>query len=91
MVKTPCFQCRSAGSIPGLGTKIPHAMLLGGKKKKGRRSLGSAWPRASIVFSTRNSLVLANLNKSAGSGLEWWYLVALGYLGQKKYWLVCES
>ena len=25
MVGTPCFHCRSTGSIPGLGTKIPHA------------------------------------------------------------------
>ena len=25
VVGTPCFHCRSTGSIPGLGTKIPHA------------------------------------------------------------------
>ena len=47
VVKTPCFQCRGTGSIPGLGTKIPHAMLRGQKKKKkGRRSMAHAWPRA---------------------------------------------
>ena len=26
VVKTCCFQCNSAGFIPGEGTKIPHAM-----------------------------------------------------------------
>ena len=34
MVGTPCFHCRSTGSIPGLGTKIPHAKKTTKKKKK---------------------------------------------------------
>ena len=33
-VKTLCFQCWGHGSIPVPGTKIPHAMWHGQKKKK---------------------------------------------------------
>ena len=36
MVKIPRFHCR--GSIPGQGTKIPHAAQRGQKKKKEKRS-----------------------------------------------------
>ena len=34
MVKTPSFCCRGEGSIPGKGTKIPHAEKGGQKVKK---------------------------------------------------------
>ena len=34
VVKTLCFQCRGAGSIPGRGTKIPHAVGHGQNKIK---------------------------------------------------------
>ena len=34
VVKTPHFQCRGMGSIPGWGTKISHAVRVGKKKKK---------------------------------------------------------
>ena len=37
VVKTPCFQCRGVGSIPGQGTKIPHAMQYVAKKEKKKR------------------------------------------------------
>ena len=33
VVKTPRFQCRRLGSIPGWGTKIPHAMCCGQMNK----------------------------------------------------------
>ena len=33
VVKTPCPHCRGTGSIPGRGTKIPHAARHGKKKK----------------------------------------------------------
>ena len=32
MVKTPCFHCRGAGSIPGRETKIPRAARRSQKK-----------------------------------------------------------
>ena len=32
VAKTLCFQCRGIGSIPGQGTKIPHAVLHSQKK-----------------------------------------------------------
>ena len=40
MVKTLCSQCGGAGtgSIPGLGTKIPHAARHGQKKKRKRQA-----------------------------------------------------
>ena len=34
VVKTLHFQCRGAGSTPGWGTKIPHAVWCGQKRKK---------------------------------------------------------
>ena len=34
MVKTPCFHCRGRGSIPGRGTKIPHATWRSQKTEK---------------------------------------------------------
>ena len=34
MVKTPCFQCRGLGSVPGRGTENPRAVQHGVKKKK---------------------------------------------------------
>ena len=34
VVKTPHFQCRGMGSIPGWGPKISHAVQVGQKKKK---------------------------------------------------------
>ena len=34
VVKTPCFDCRGMGSIPGQGTKILRAARHGQKKKK---------------------------------------------------------
>ena len=39
MVKASLSQCRDAGvegSIPGQGTKIPHAVWCGQKKEKGK-------------------------------------------------------
>ena len=36
MVKTLSFQCRSMGSIPGQGTKIPHT-IWGVAKNKERK------------------------------------------------------
>ena len=33
-VETLSFQCRGMGSIPGQGTKIPHAVWHGHKEKK---------------------------------------------------------
>ena len=39
----------------------------------------------------KKQLRTGKLNKSAGSGLERSYLVALGYLGQKKSWLVLKE
>ena len=27
MIRTPCFQCRGPGSVPGWGTKISQAVL----------------------------------------------------------------
>ena len=35
VVKTPYLHCRGMGLIPGLGTRIPHAMQCRPKKKKG--------------------------------------------------------
>ena len=32
MVKIPSFHCRDVDFIPGLGTKVPHAMWHGHKK-----------------------------------------------------------
>ena len=41
MVKTPCFQCRGGlGSIPGRGTKIPHAGRRSQKKKTNNFRIG---------------------------------------------------
>ena len=34
MVKTPRFHCRGVGSVPGQGSKTPHAVLHGWEKKK---------------------------------------------------------
>ena len=34
VIKTPCFQFRGMSSIPGQGTKVPHAKMHGQKKKK---------------------------------------------------------
>ena len=42
MVKTPCFQCRGLGSIPGPGTENPHAVQHGEKKKVSRTDI---WAR----------------------------------------------
>ena len=39
VVKTPSFQCKGAGSIPGWGTKIPHATQHGQKKKKKKKKI----------------------------------------------------
>ena len=39
MVKIPCFQGRSTGSIPGWGTKIPHASGAWSKEPQTTRSL----------------------------------------------------
>ena len=36
VVKIPCFQGRSTGSIPGWGTEIPHASGAWSKKPKQR-------------------------------------------------------
>ena len=33
MVKTPCFHCPGAGSVPGWGTKIPTCLVGVAKKK----------------------------------------------------------
>ena len=52
MVKTPRFHCRGAGSIPGRGTKIPHAAWRGQKLKSvslrlsGRVEVSVLSPRA---------------------------------------------
>ena len=41
VVKTPHFQCRGTGLIPGQGTKIPHAAHYGQKiKSKEKKSQG---------------------------------------------------
>ena len=37
MAKTLPFQCRDGGSIPGWGTKIPHAVWHAKKKQKDKR------------------------------------------------------
>ena len=37
VVRTPCFHCREHGVNPWLGTKIPHAVWHGQKKKKEKR------------------------------------------------------
>ena len=37
VVKTPRFQCRGTGMIPGQGTKIPHAAWCSKKRKKKKR------------------------------------------------------
>ena len=34
VAKTPSFQCRGTGSVPGHGTKILHAIWCSKKKKK---------------------------------------------------------
>ena len=34
LIKTPCFHCRGMSSIPGPGTKIPHATRYGQKVLK---------------------------------------------------------
>ena len=34
VVRTQCFCCWSPGSVPGQGTKIPHAVRYDQKKKK---------------------------------------------------------
>ena len=82
VVKTLCFQCRGTGSIPGLGTKIPHAMLSGQKKKiKRQKEHGKCMAQSLDCVFHKKQLRTGKLNKSAGSGLERWYLVALGYLG----------
>ena len=47
-VKTPSFQCRDVGSIPGQGTKIPHATWGAKKLKKKKKSCPCAdglWER----------------------------------------------
>ena len=36
VVRTPCFDCGGMGSIPGQGTKIPHATWHGQKQTKKR-------------------------------------------------------
>ena len=41
MVKTPHFQCRGAGLIPGQGTKIPLAVRCNEKFNNKRRSLSA--------------------------------------------------
>ena len=50
MIRTPCFQCRGPGSVPGWGTKISQAVLDDQKyfkikpkkkKKKGTEKLQS--------------------------------------------------
>ena len=35
--RTPCFHCRGPGLIPGQGTKVPHDVWHGQKKKKKKR------------------------------------------------------
>ena len=40
VIKTPHFQCRGMGSIPGWGTKIPRASAARPKKKKKKLSSG---------------------------------------------------
>ena len=37
--KTPLFQCRGMGSVPGWGTKIPQATWYSQKKKRKRKVL----------------------------------------------------
>ena len=44
VVKTPGFHCRGRGFDPGRGTKIPHAVQCGQKKKKSRDYIFSTNP-----------------------------------------------
>ena len=39
VVQTLCFQCKGLGSIPVQGTKIPHAMRCGPRKKPKRKKV----------------------------------------------------
>ena len=57
--KTPLFQCRGMGSVPGWGTKIPQATWYSQKKKKkkegpdreGRRTTPASGDGVSVVGS----------------------------------------
>ena len=56
VVKTPWFQCRGTSSIPGQGSRIPHAWWCGQKKKEeafsgsGRREAGGKKPSGKILL-----------------------------------------
>ena len=39
MAETPHSQCKDVGSIPGWGTKMPHATQCGLKKKKKKKGI----------------------------------------------------
>ena len=51
MFKTPRFQCRGAGLIPGLETNIPHAARP--KKKNTDESLPPSFPVLASSYSRR--------------------------------------
>ena len=48
VVKTPSFEGKGEGLIPGCGTKIPHA-LWGGQKKKKNTSVLSRHPGNTVL------------------------------------------
>ena len=50
MVKNLCFYSRGEGSIPGQGTKIPHASGHGQKKKKKRSDWEAVFPRSGSIL-----------------------------------------
>ena len=48
VVKTPCFYGGGMGSIPGQGSKMPHAMRHGQKVGEKKARVGNKW--AVVVF-----------------------------------------
>lgn len=64
---------------------------MGKKKKKRQKEHGKCVAQSLDCVFHKKQLRTGKLNKSAGSGLERSYLVALGYLGQKKSWLVLKE
>ena len=65
VVKTLRSHCRGKGSIPGQGTKIPHAARCGQKKKKSLGKTGiKADPDLGVIFTrTRKSQWRPDLKK----------------------------
>ena len=55
MVRIQCFHCFSPGSVPGLGTEIPHQASAHHQKKERKKetnfiSAELRWPSACIIF-----------------------------------------